>query len=68
MRIISRCLGLFHRRRIRPLVRTRGPDSARLREIEEEAAADVAALRQDDEHFGKDAPANQDELLSDVPA
>jgi hypothetical protein len=30
--------------------------------IEEAAAADVAAVEQDDKYFGRDAPANQDEL------
>ena len=30
--------------------------------VEEAAAADVAAVEQDDKYFGSDAPANQDEL------
>jgi len=32
-------------------------------EVERAAAADVAAVEQDDKYFGKDAPANQDEGL-----
>ncbi len=30
--------------------------------VEEAAAADVAAVEEDDKYFGSDAPANQDEL------
>ena len=32
-------------------------------ETERAAAADVAAVEEDDKYFGRDAPANQDELL-----
>jgi hypothetical protein len=31
--------------------------------IEEAAAADVAAVEEDAKYFGRDAPANEDELL-----
>jgi len=31
-------------------------------ETERAAAADVAAVEEDDKYFGKDSPANQDEL------
>ena len=30
--------------------------------VEEAAAADVAAIEEDDKYFGKDSPASQDEL------
>ena len=30
--------------------------------VEEAAAADVAAVEEDDKYFGKDSPASQDEL------
>ncbi len=33
-----------------------------LEPTEEAAAADVARVEQDDKYFGRDAPANQDEL------
>ncbi len=33
-----------------------------LQEIQEAAAADVAAVEQDDKYFGPNSPANQDEL------
>ncbi len=63
MGIIAQLLGPFHPRRMVSLVRTRGPGSARQQEIEQDAAADVAAIEQDDKYFSPDAPANQDELL-----
>ncbi len=43
------------------LVRLRYEDPD-LEETEEAAAADVAAVERDDKYFGRDAPANQDEL------
>jgi hypothetical protein len=64
MGIIARFLAPFHPRRMVSLVRTRGPESARWRKIQQDAAADVAAIRQDEKYFGRDAPANEDELLS----
>jgi len=33
-----------------------------LEDIEQAAAADVAAVEQDDKYFGRDSPASQDEL------
>ncbi len=62
MGIIARILGPFYQRRKPSLVRVRGRESARQRRIEEEAAADVAVVRQDDKYFSADAPANGDEL------
>jgi hypothetical protein len=38
-------------------------DDLELDEIRRAAAADVAAVEQDDKFFGRDAPANQDEGL-----
>lgn len=67
MGVIARFFEPFHPRRMVSLVRQRGPESTRQQEIEQEAAADVAAIEQDDKYFGPDAPANQDELLAPVP-
>lgn len=67
MGIIARVLGPFRPRRNVSLVRTVGSESERDWEIKQEAAADVAAVEQDDKFFGPDAPANEDELLSPCP-
>ena len=67
MGIIARFFDPFRPRRNVSLVRTVGPESERDREIQQEAAADVAAVEQDDKFFGRDAPANEDELLSPCP-
>lgn len=64
MGIIARFLAPFYRRQMASLVRGRGPESARQRKVEQEAAADVEAVRQDEKYFDRDAPANEDELLS----
>jgi hypothetical protein len=56
MGIIARFLDPFRARR-----------TERDEEIKEEAAADVAAIEEDDKFFDPDAPANQDELLSQWP-
>jgi len=45
----------------RSLIRSR-PEDPDLEEIQEAAAADVAAVEQDDKYFGPNSPANQDEL------
>jgi hypothetical protein len=45
----------------RSLVRI-NEESPELEEVEEAAAEDVARVREDDKYFGRDAPANQDEL------
>ncbi len=63
MGAIARFFEPFHPRRMVSLVRARGSGSTRQQEIEREAAADVAAVEQDDKYFSPDAPANQDELL-----
>lgn len=43
------------------LIRLRYDDPA-LEERQQAAAADVAAVEEDDKYFGRDAPADQDEL------
>ena len=45
----------------RSLLRDRYEDPD-LEEIQEAAAADVAAVEQDDKYFGSNSPADQDEL------
>ncbi len=45
----------------RSLLRDR-PEDPDLEEIQEAAAADVAAVEQDDKYFGSNSPADQDEL------
>jgi hypothetical protein len=45
----------------RSLIRLRYEDPA-FEPVEEAAAADVAAVEQDDKYFGKNSPASQDEL------
>jgi hypothetical protein len=62
MGIIARFLDPFRSRGNVSLVRTGGSESARDREIKEEAAADVAEIEQDDKFFGPDEPADEDEL------
>jgi len=43
------------------LVRTRY-DDPELEQVERDAAADVAAVEQDDKYFDPDSPGNQDDL------
>jgi len=62
MGAIARFFEPFHPRRKVSLVQDRGPESPREEEIQREAAADVAAIEQDDKYFSPDAPADQDEL------
>jgi hypothetical protein len=62
MGIISRFFGPFRPRRLVSLVRSRGPESVRQQEVQRDAAADVARIRQDDKYFDPRAPANEDEL------
>ncbi len=62
MGVVNGLLAPFHPRRMVSLVLSRGTRSARLRRIQQEAAADVEEVEQDDKYFGRDAPANQDEL------
>jgi len=61
---IARFFQPFYRRRNVSLVWTRGRENPRTRQIQRDAAADVEEIEQDDEYFGRDAPANEDELLS----
>jgi hypothetical protein len=62
MGIIARFLEPFRHRQNVSLVRTRGSESERDREIKEAAAADVAEVEEDDKYFGPDEPADEDEL------
>jgi hypothetical protein len=64
MGIIARFFEPFRPRRNASLVRTRGSETERDREIKEAAAADVAEIEEDDKYFGPDEPADEDELLS----
>jgi len=50
-------------RRRGSLVISRRRDQPKLEEVKRAAAADVAAIEEDDKYFGRDAPANQDEGL-----
>ena len=70
MGAIARFFAPFRRHQVGPLVHDRGPNpgSATDQEIEREAAADVEAIEQDDKYFAPETPADQDELLSPVPA
>ncbi len=62
MGVVNGLLAPFHPRRMVSLVLSRGSRSARLRRVQQEAAADVAEVQQDDKYFGPDAPAGEDEL------
>ena len=65
MGIFAQLLGPFFRRRTNSLIRTRGPGSLRQQELQEDVAADIAAIEEDDKYFPPDAPGkNQDDLLS----
>jgi hypothetical protein len=63
MGIFAQLLGPFFRRRTEGLVRTRGPGSLRQQELQEDAAADIAAIEQDDKYFPPDAPAKEQDDL-----
>ena len=62
MGIIARFLDPFRPRRNVSLVRTVGTESAHDQQIKREAAADVAAVEEDDKYFEPDPPADEDEL------
>ena len=62
MGFFDRFIRPFFRRRNVSLVRTRGPGSERQQEIEEEAAAEVTAMEQDDKYFRQDRSAEEDDL------
>jgi hypothetical protein len=63
MGAIARFFEPFHPRRMVSLVRDRGTESPEQDEVKREAAADVAAVEQDDKYFSPDAPGDdQDEL------
>jgi hypothetical protein len=62
MGIVARFLAPFHPRRMVSLVRTRDPGSARNQQIQQDAAADVAAVEQDDNYFGTGTSSSEDDL------
>ena len=62
MGAIARFFGFVRpRRRTVSLIRSRGPEPERIRRLDEDAAADVARVRQDEKYFDRDTPANEDE-------
>ena len=62
MGAIARFFAPFRQREKVNLVQDRGTGTAQQQEREQEAAADVERIEQDDKYFGGDSPANQDEL------
>jgi hypothetical protein len=63
MGVVNGLLYPFRRRRKVSLLRDRGTGRfKRDRRIQQEAAAEVAEVEKDDQYFGKNAPANEDEL------
>lgn len=68
MGFLARFLAPFHPRRITSLVQTRGPESPERHKVEEDAAADVERIEQDDKYFHADESPDDDGLLSLDPA
>jgi hypothetical protein len=62
MRGITRILMPFRQRGRVNLVYDRGTGTAEQEQIAREAEAEIERVEQDDKYFGRDAPANQDEL------
>ncbi len=62
MGAIARFFAPFRQNRKVSLVHDRGTGTEQQEEMEREAAADVAAIEEDDKYFGRNAPASQDEL------
>jgi hypothetical protein len=63
MGVVNGLLYPFRRRRKVNLLRDRGTGRfERDRRIQQEAAAEVAEVEQDDKYFGKNAPANEDDI------
>jgi len=58
---IFRRSGGRHRKGDRSLVKI-NEESPKLQRVEQAAAEDVARVQEDDEYFGADSPADQDEL------
>ena len=58
---IFRRSGGRHRKGDRSLVEI-NEESPKLQRVEQAAAEDVARVQEDDEYFGADSPADQDEL------
>jgi hypothetical protein len=62
MGAIARFFAPFRQRGKVNLVHDRGTGTAQQQEREREAAAEVELIEQDDKYFGRDSPANEDEL------
>jgi hypothetical protein len=62
MGAIARFFAPFRQRGKVNLVHDRGTGTAQQQGIEREAEAEVERIEQDDKYFGRDAPADQDEL------
>jgi hypothetical protein len=56
-------LSLLARRGSRRLIRSAGHDDSRVAERKKAAAANVAAIQEDDKFFSKDSPGNQNPVL-----
>jgi hypothetical protein len=61
MGAIARFFEFVRPRRPVSLIRSRGPEPERIRRLDEDAAEDVARVRQDEKYFDRDTPANEDE-------
>jgi hypothetical protein len=62
MGAIARFFAPFRQRGKVNLVHDRGTGTAEQEEIGREAEAEIERIEEDDKYFGRDAPANQDEL------
>jgi hypothetical protein len=62
MGAIARFFAPFRQRGKVNLVQDRGTGTAQQQEREREAAAEVDRVEQDDKYFGRNEPANEDEL------
>ena len=62
MGAIARFFAPFRQRGKVNLVQDRGTGTPEQQEREREAEAEIARVEEDDKYFGRDAPADQDEL------
>jgi hypothetical protein len=62
MGAIARFFAPFRQRGKVNLVQDRGTGTPEQQEMEREAEAEIARVEEDDKYFGRDTPANQDEL------
>jgi hypothetical protein len=61
--VLGLLLSLLARRGSRQLIRSVGHDDSRVAERKKAAAANVAAIQEDDKFFSKDSPGNQNPVL-----